>query len=379
GSGPSVRWLNVVGESYYAGTSTGLYRADATLDGPITWVPQSPDVIGNTVIYQMQTRISDSTLYVGTHGNGVYSAQVDVPCKASPSIGSSNIRVEQVSLNQISIALDAGDGDHRLVLAKAGSDFVNADLPVNGQAYEANANFGLGDQIGDAFVLFITNRDTLVTLDIPSNTEYFITVVEFNCGQSPQYLNNDRDLAQISLSCDGPTQNASDLSFSTITEDLLELSWTAGDGLGRLILVKEGSDFTAADLPINGITYNANDSLGLGDQIGEAFVIANATNFRRSFFRNFTPGNQYFAVAVEYDCNPPIYILDNLASTSITTTSVEDDFLQSVLEVFPNPSQESIKVSLETSRFKEATILLHSYRLLRDDLTLSIIEQDSGF
>jgi hypothetical protein len=57
-------------------TSTGLYATNA-FDGANTqWIHQAPDLIGNAVCDVVVTRESDGLVVVGTHGNGVYSANV---------------------------------------------------------------------------------------------------------------------------------------------------------------------------------------------------------------------------------------------------------------------------------------------------------------
>ncbi|NPA37467.1 MAG: T9SS type A sorting domain-containing protein [Chlorobi bacterium] len=82
GSGPSVRWVEILQKRsgdkiYFAGTSTGLYSTES-LDGNNTvWTQESPDMIGNILVDMVD--VNDyGTVAVGTHGNGIYSAQIDV-------------------------------------------------------------------------------------------------------------------------------------------------------------------------------------------------------------------------------------------------------------------------------------------------------------
>jgi len=81
GDGPSVRSVLVFpvkgGYKYFAGTSTGLYST-STLDGINTiWVQESAEAIGNVVVDMVVGRPSDGYLAIATHGNGIYSAQLD--------------------------------------------------------------------------------------------------------------------------------------------------------------------------------------------------------------------------------------------------------------------------------------------------------------
>ncbi len=87
GSGPSVRWLAIEGNSdkYYVGTSTGLY-ATRTLEGAsTTWTQEDINGIGNVVVPMVRTR-DDGYVAVATHGNGVYSAKFEVTPLPQPTL-----------------------------------------------------------------------------------------------------------------------------------------------------------------------------------------------------------------------------------------------------------------------------------------------------
>lgn len=78
GAGPSVRWLAILpvsgGNIYFAATSTGLY-ATTKIDGNKTvWVQQGSNTIGYAVCDMIDTRVSDGTVVVATHANGIFSA-----------------------------------------------------------------------------------------------------------------------------------------------------------------------------------------------------------------------------------------------------------------------------------------------------------------
>jgi len=80
GDGPSCRWASILpvsnGVVYLLGTSTGLYATD-TLTGLTTvWAQQGAESIGNEICNMIDTRISDGTVIVATHGHGIYSGIV---------------------------------------------------------------------------------------------------------------------------------------------------------------------------------------------------------------------------------------------------------------------------------------------------------------
>lgn len=81
GNGPSVRWAEIVplnvGTRYFVGTSTGLYSTDRLDGASTTWVKESPDKIGKSVVKMMDYRPLDGRFVVATHGNGVFRTTID--------------------------------------------------------------------------------------------------------------------------------------------------------------------------------------------------------------------------------------------------------------------------------------------------------------
>ena len=83
GAGPSVRWINIVGNNdlLLVGTSTGMFST-TTLNGASTsWSQVDPTGIGNAIVEQIRSR-PDGLVAVGTHGNGVYSATFETSVPA---------------------------------------------------------------------------------------------------------------------------------------------------------------------------------------------------------------------------------------------------------------------------------------------------------
>ena len=82
GNGPSCRWATIHrwhpdSVVYYVGTSVGLYST-STLEGLDTeWYQESPNEIRNTVVPYVTSRAVDRKVFAGTHGAGVYQAQVE--------------------------------------------------------------------------------------------------------------------------------------------------------------------------------------------------------------------------------------------------------------------------------------------------------------
>jgi hypothetical protein len=86
GNGPSLRWIAMLPQpngsrKYFCATSTGLYSTDTlithTTTQGTTWVQESPNGIGSTVVSHVEVRPSDGFVAAATHGNGMFTAQFD--------------------------------------------------------------------------------------------------------------------------------------------------------------------------------------------------------------------------------------------------------------------------------------------------------------
>jgi hypothetical protein len=88
GAGPSVRWATILpfaGINYYfVGTSIGLYST-TFLNGTSTiWAQEGGNVIGNVVVDMVVARAFDGKVFVGTHGNGVFSGTLSFTATIYP-------------------------------------------------------------------------------------------------------------------------------------------------------------------------------------------------------------------------------------------------------------------------------------------------------
>ena len=87
GSGPSTRWLEVLpngdGNIYLLGTSVGLYATEELNGMNTVWEQIGANTVGNVVVDMIEVRPVDGTITVGTHGNGMYQAQVQTPLYAN--------------------------------------------------------------------------------------------------------------------------------------------------------------------------------------------------------------------------------------------------------------------------------------------------------
>lgn len=80
GNGPSIRWASIMpvenGKIYLVATSVGLFATDTLMGLNTVWVQQASGEIGNMVCDMIDVRLSDGTVALATHGNGIYSARL---------------------------------------------------------------------------------------------------------------------------------------------------------------------------------------------------------------------------------------------------------------------------------------------------------------
>lgn len=114
--------------------------------------------------------------------------------------------------------------------------------------------------------------------------------------------------------CSEPTAEGSMDPVTTFDETTATLSWSSGDGLSRIVAMKEGSAVVGA--PVDGNTYSADANFGGGDEIATNEEVVYNGSGTSVNVTGLTPGTQYFASLFEYNCLPGAE--DYLASTIST-------------------------------------------------------------
>ncbi|NJL15255.1 MAG: S8 family serine peptidase, partial [Microscillaceae bacterium] len=146
--------------------------------------------------------------------------------------------------------------------------------------------------------------------------------------------------------CVEPDQAASNITFNNDPVNAMRIFWTPGNGDGRLVLVKAGTAFSPADLPVDGVTYTANATFGNGSQIGASSVVFAGNNLSSLLIFNLQDGVNYFVAVIEYGCDIPYYNTLAFANASNVVTSLGEDLTINSLEIFPNPAEEQLRVRM---------------------------------
>ena len=125
-----------------------------------------------------------------------------------------------------------------------------------------------------------------------------------------------------------PTVQATNVSYSNLTSTTVNLSWTSGNGSNRLVFFKDGT--TGTPTLINGISYTANSSFGLGTSDGTGFYCVyngSATMAPNITISGLTSGHSYRVMVVEYNGNP------GFQGYNIATSATDPIIIQGILPV----------------------------------------------
>ncbi len=135
---------------------------------------------------------------------------------SAPTTQATNIVFSQVYATQMDISWTNGDGNNRVVFAKAASS--GTTTPVDETTYTANASFGSGTQIGSTgwYCVYNSDSSSVTVTGLSANTDYIFQVFEYNRSSGNElYLTEtatDNPKVQATSNADVPTPNYA-LSF----------------------------------------------------------------------------------------------------------------------------------------------------------------------
>ena len=132
---------------YYVGTSVGLYSATSINGSSTVWQREGANVLNFAVIQSMAYRPVDNTLVLGTHGNGMYFANLGTPnfvpvgdtpvstdttfIRVFPTISSTKVHYEKGNITGIKkITIQLFDMAGRLAF-KRESIYTSGDVPIH--------------------------------------------------------------------------------------------------------------------------------------------------------------------------------------------------------------------------------------------------------
>lgn len=257
-----------------------------------------------------------------------------------------------------------GDGDLDLVFQYEDNDSGNDEYLI---AYN-NGSGGFGTQLTYAVPTASSNPGIyrsqlsselkLSDVDGNGNLDILLTLTRQEVDATPSLVSENKYLVVLensTLSSSTPTTQVSGLTVDTKTYNSASISFTAGDGDRRLIVIKQAASITQD--PADNGNYTADSEFGNGSNIGDvtyvvyagAFSSVNITGLNseteytvKAFEMSGLTGSEKIlttsAPSVSFTTNPPPTIWAMDADSLVFTKADNADFTQSSNydEVTPN-------------------------------------------
>lgn len=246
-----------------------------------------------------------------------YSVSVTMPNE--PSTPGNSFSTNTHEGNSFRLSWSGGDGSHRLVIAKKGSPVTAT--PTDGVEYAANNRFAQGYMIAqDEYVVYSGPGRSVAVENLEPATTYHFAVYEYNlAGNLPDYLVTQK-LVGAGSTVSTPTQGTGGLSASEIQDNQAKINFSAGNGSGRLFIMRAGSPVDAE--PEDLVSYSAHTTYG-NREIGNGNFIVQKSNNSIAFTVNgLSPNTHYYVTAFEYNgTNAPLYLRPGVSFDFTTTGS----------------------------------------------------------
>lgn len=143
--------------------------------------------------------------------------------------------------------------------------------------------------------------------------------------------------------CLSPSQSAANPIVANLTGEGATFSWTNGNGDGRVVLLKEGSEFTDAEHPNS--EYAADNTFGQGDAVGNAYIVYSGEG-NRVEVSGLNPETAYIGKIVEYACDPWAYeSAGQPFSFTTSTTGVSESLQEAGIQVSNSSTLGDLVVS----------------------------------
>ena len=187
--------------------------------------------------------------YDGTGSNTVYLtasfAAVSGPTASIPSVQSVALPVSNITSNSMRVEFTAGNGRARLLIGRKNAA-VNV-TPSHFSTYTANADFGLGQDLGNGnFVLAATTQSWVNIHALEPGTVYHFAIFEYNGFNQPLYLSPG---ATVSAATTGVLPVKISSWEAVPVGNKVKLNWTTASEIDASHFIVErsvdGSNFSA--------------------------------------------------------------------------------------------------------------------------------------
>jgi autotransporter-associated beta strand protein len=215
----------------------------------------------------------------------------------NPGSAPTDLALSSIGPSQFTVTWTLGTtSTNTLIVVRAGA---NPSGPTDMNSYDADPVFGDGDDLGSGSYVVYTNTGTSVTVTgLTPGERYYVRAYAFNgTGGAENYRTSDFGSIDGYTLMPEPTQ-ATAITFGTLGSTSYAVSYTAGNGLSRLVVAKQGGavDWT----PTDGTAYaGENNAFGSGTELsaGNFLVHRGASPFTLS---GLTAATDYHIRIFEY-------------------------------------------------------------------------------
>lgn len=230
----------------------------------------------------------------------------------TPTTQATAITFTSFATNSLSFNWTSGNGQRRIILAKAGS--AVSSPAVNGTSYTASTTFSSGTQIGSGnYVIYDGTGSSSSVTGLATNTIYYFKVFEYN-GSTTLINYNTNDATgnpanHTTLATEPTTQGS--ISSTSVTDASATLNFGAGNGTSRIIMGYDDTDCCpTVKVPVDGTSYTGNPLFGSGDITGTytnsgvlipTYVLFSGSGTTSLPISNLRPSSSYKFYNYEYN------------------------------------------------------------------------------
>jgi hypothetical protein len=223
--------------------------------------------------------------------------------------------------------------------------------------YTANAAFSSGPQIGTGnYVVYNGTGNSVAVTGLTAGTTYYTAIYEYNgSGSTANYLTSSSLTgSQMTTTSGGgsgePTTAPTNILFSAINTFSMTISWSNGNGAGRVVVLHEGSPVTTG--PSDGNAYtSANSNLNSAPSLGGGnYVVYNGSGSSVTV-TGLSAGATYYYSIYEYNGSSSTtdYLTSTFATNSestTTVTAVTEAKEADKIKLYPNPNTGNVAIDL---------------------------------
>jgi hypothetical protein len=209
-----------------------------------------------------------------------------------------------------------------------------------------------GSTTEEAGSLVIDGMGNVIIAGYTMSTDYPITSGAYKTTQSGDY---DAFVTKIL-----PINQAVNILFSNITGTNVTCKWTKGGGGKRAVFIKQST--TDIPFPVNGTTYSANNSFGIGSQIGTSgwYCVYNDVGSVVTI-SGLTPNSVYKVMVCEYIglSGSEIYNTDSVRNNPVNFTTINIvPTIQAYNVIISNCAQNSFTATWNNGNGSSRTVFI---------------------